>query len=138
MRWPCTTSLRVMTYNVFAGPPTPTKLAGTLDGSERLKQQVAEIRRLQPDIVCLQEVLLDGVRSFYESSLGDEYAASFVLTEHELRCRVGKMMRRALDHVGPQTTMCRRTRGHRIPGPESRAWPMLLIFVRTAVPCARV
>ena len=40
-----------------------------------------------------------------KDALADEYDASFVLTDSELRCRIGRMMRRALDHVGPQTTM---------------------------------
>lgn len=78
--------------------------AGSLDGSERLKQQVEEIAALKPDVVCLQEVLSDGVREYYEQHLS-EYRASYVLTAEEFRCRAGRMMRRALNFVGPQTTI---------------------------------
>lgn len=98
-------TLRVLTYNVYAGPPTPTSLASTLDGSDRLRRQVDSIRELAPDVVCLQEIVSDGVREYYADHLADEYEASFVLTSHELRCKIGKIMRGALDHIGPQTTI---------------------------------
>jgi len=97
--------LSVLTYNVFCGPPTPTPLAGTLDGSARLAGQISKLRELAPDVICLQEVVSDGVRERYARALSDMYDASFVLTADEFRCRAGRMMRLALDHVGPQTTI---------------------------------
>ncbi|EOD33598.1 hypothetical protein EMIHUDRAFT_111736 [Emiliania huxleyi CCMP1516] len=97
--------LSVLTYNVFCGPPTPTPLAGTLDGSARLAGQISKLRELAPDVICLQEVVSDGVRERYAHALSDMYDASFVLTADEFRCRAGRMMRLALDHVGPQTTI---------------------------------
>ena len=87
-------SLRVLSYNVFTGPPTPTLLAGALEGSDRLRHQVEQIKSLAPDVVCLQEVQSDGVREFFETSLRDDYGATYVLTDHELRCRIGKVMRK--------------------------------------------
>ena len=96
-------TLTALTFNVFTGPPTPTAHAGTLDGSDRLRRQVEAIADIRPDIVCLQEVLSDGVRQFYEQGLNEEYSASYVLTQDEFRCRAGRMMRMALDHIGPQT-----------------------------------
>ena len=99
------TSLRVLTFNAFAGPPTPTKVDRGLEGSKRLSLQVDKIRELAPDVVCLQEVQSDGVRQHFETNM-PEYAATYVLND-ELRCRVGKLMRKALDSAGagPQTTI---------------------------------
>ena len=97
--------LSVLTYNVYSGPPTQTRLAGTLDGSSRLAQQVEQIKRLKPDIICLQEVISDGVRTYFDEQLRDEYQSSFVLTSEEIRCKFGRMLRTALDHIGPQTTI---------------------------------
>ena len=100
-------SLRVLTYNVFTGPPTPTAHAAQLEGSERLRLQVAQIKTLAPDVVCLQEVQSDGVRDFFESHLSEKYAATYVLTDQLLRCKLGRVMRYALDSAGagPQTTI---------------------------------
>jgi len=98
-------ALSVLTFNVFAGPPTPTPFAAQLDGSDRLRHQVAQIRALKPDIICLQEVQTDGVREYYTAKLQDTYEASFVLTADEFRCKAGRLMRKALDHIGPQTTL---------------------------------
>jgi endonuclease/exonuclease/phosphatase family metal-dependent hydrolase len=98
-------SLRVLTFNAFAGPPTPTKVDRGLEGSKRLSLQVDKIRELAPDVVCLQEVQSDGVRKHFEANM-PEYAATYVLND-ELRCRIGKLMRKALDSAGagPQTTI---------------------------------
>lgn len=92
-------SLRVLSYNVFTGPPTPTLLRPehSLEGSDRLRHQVEQIKSLAPDVVCLQEVQSDGVREFFETSLRDDYGATYVLTDHELRCRIGKVMLLAPD-----------------------------------------
>ena len=98
-------ALSVLTFNVFAGPPTPTPFAAQLDGSDRLRHKVAQIRALKPDIICLQEVQTDGVREYYTAKLQDTYEASFVLTADEFRCKAGRLMRKALDHIGPQTTL---------------------------------
>lgn len=83
--WPTTPSLRVLSYNVFTGPPTPTALAAQLEGSKRLTMQVDRIKELAPDIVCLQEVQSDGLHCrWFESKLADEYSASYVLTTDEV------------------------------------------------------
>ena len=76
--------LRVLTYNVFTGPPTPTPFAGALEGSERLRLQCKRIQELAPDVVCLQEVQSDGVRTYIEKNL-PEYGATYILTDNELR-----------------------------------------------------
>lgn len=70
-----------------------------------MRHQVAQIRALEPDIICLQEVQTDGVREYYAAELQSSYEASFILTADEFRCKAGRMMRRALDHIGPQTTL---------------------------------
>ncbi|KAL1522379.1 hypothetical protein AB1Y20_017370 [Prymnesium parvum] len=67
----------VLTFNVYAGPPLPTRFAGSLEGSTRLQQQIDAILHLSPDVVCLQEVLADGVRSTIEASVQDVYNSSY-------------------------------------------------------------
>ena len=68
--------LSILTLNVYAGPPLPTMLAGSLEGSERLRLQIKEILHLKPDLVCCQEVLADGVRSTIERATADYYGCS--------------------------------------------------------------
>ena len=68
--------LSILTLNVYAGPPLPTMLAGSLEGSERLRLQIKEILHLKPDLVCCQEVLADGVRSTIIRATADYYGCS--------------------------------------------------------------
>lgn len=70
-------NISVLTFNVYAGPPLPTRLAGTLEGSTRLQQQIEAILKLAPDIVCLQEVLADGVRAEIQKGVKRVYGCSF-------------------------------------------------------------
>eukprot|EP00966_Prymnesium_polylepis_P045316 1049233-Prymnesium_polylepis.1 len=61
---------------MYTGPPVPTRLAGTLEASERLQQQINAILELSPDVACLQEVLADGVRSEIVRGVSGVYGAS--------------------------------------------------------------
>ena len=72
-------TLTVLTYNVYAGPPLPCSSgrADSLDGSPRLAQQAEALLALKPDIICLQEVLADGARRAYVGALGEDYDACY-------------------------------------------------------------
>jgi len=67
----------LMTLNVFAGSPVPFTLE-PLDGSERLETQCRRITKLQPDILCLQEVMSCAVADRYSQTLGDNYGTFWV------------------------------------------------------------
>ena len=77
----CMPCLRVLTFNAYAGPPLPSWSAW-LQRSSRVKDQVAEILRLKPDIVCLQEVVADRARDLYIAALTEHYEPSFRVAEH--------------------------------------------------------
>lgn len=55
--------LKVLCFNVFTGCPLPFygNTSPSLEDSERLRLQIDHLRRLSPDILCLQEVCSDGV-----------------------------------------------------------------------------
>jgi hypothetical protein len=56
-------SLSVLCFNVFAGSPIPyyNSSSLSLEDSERLRAQICQIRKLNPAVICLQEICSDGV-----------------------------------------------------------------------------
>lgn len=69
------TTLRVLTYNVFAGTPTDS-LGGSLENSGRLSAQIERIRALRVDVICLQEIYRDSSAQRYADALAhDGFAA---------------------------------------------------------------
>lgn len=78
-------SLRVLSFNVFAGSPLPHLFNGTpsLAKSSRLERQVTLLRELSADVICLQEVphplLLHSCRSCIATKLSKTMRPYFTI-----------------------------------------------------------
>ena len=81
----------ILTFNVFMGSPIPSCCCGTraLGGSRRQKAQIAALRALDADVMCLQEVADSSLITAYEMGLGGEYASVWSAAVPGWRARVG-------------------------------------------------
>ena len=67
--------LKILTFNVFIGPPIANIYNNTtsLCNSQRLEQQIIEIKKIEADIICLQEIYCENVLKFYQHAFSNDY-----------------------------------------------------------------